>query len=238
LAEASRACGGELALVHGGGRAVDLHLARLGISSERREGIRITTEEQIDEIVGVLAGRVNKALVGAIQAATALRAVGLCLGDGRLLESVKHDGFAFDPGRVGRVSGGDAALVSLLMRSGYLPVLSTIGLDAAGRALNINGDDGAAGLARALSARALVLLTDVPGVLDAERRLIARLPAGEIAGLVERGVIHGGMIPKVRAAVEAARAARIPATIASWNDPDDLARLARGEPVGTLVMPD
>lgn len=236
LERAHAASAGRLVLVHGGGRAVDEHLARLGIVSERREGIRITSAAEIGEVVAVLAGRVNKAVVGAIHATTALRAVGLCLGDGRMLESAKNDGFGFDPGRVGRVVGGEAAVVTLLMREGYLPVLSTIGLDAGGRALNINGDEGAAGLARALGARSLVLLTDVAGVKDEAGRVMPMLRAGEIAGLVERGVIHGGMIPKVRAAAEAARAAGVPATIAGWGDPEDLVRLARGEAVGTRVV--
>jgi acetylglutamate kinase len=236
LAEAHRVLAGRVLLVHGGGRAVDAHLERLGFKTDRRDGIRITPEDQIGEIVAVLAGRVNKALVGAIQT-YGLRAVGLCLGDGRAIRTAKATQYAFDPGRVGAVTGGDAALLSLLMTAGFLPVLSSIGLDDAGRFLNVNADDGAAGLAAALHARGLVLLTDVPGILDEHKQLIPRITPAEITRLVERGVISGGMIPKATAAARAAAAAGAPATIASWNNPTDLIRIARGEPAGTTVLP-
>jgi acetylglutamate kinase len=237
LEEAHRALGGQLVLVHGGGRAVDQHLDRLGMATERREGIRITPDDQIPEIVAVLAGRVNKALVGAIHASTGLRAVGLCLGDGRAVQSVKAEHYAFDPGRVGTVSGGDGLLLNTLMGAGFLPVLCTIGLDEDGRPLNINGDDGAAGVAAITHARGLVLLTDVAGILGDDGSLIGQITGPEIAALIDRGTIRGGMIPKATAAARAAEAAGAPAIIASWNNPADLVRIARGEPAGTRVLP-
>lgn len=237
LAEAHAALRGKLILVHGGGRAVDAHLDRLGCKSERRDGIRITPDDQIGEIVAVLAGRVNKGLVGAIQSTTNLSAVGLCLGDGRSIHSAKAEHYSFDPGRVGAVSGGDPALLNTLLASGFLPVLCTIGLDDDGRALNINGDDGAAGVAAVTKARGLVLLTDVPGILDERKQLISRITPADINGLIEQGVIIGGMIPKATAAARAAAAANAPAIIASWNVPSDLVRIARGEPAGTTVLP-
>lgn len=237
LAEAHRALEGRLVLVHGGGSAADRHLERLGMRSERREGIRITPPEQIWEIAAVLAGRVNKQLVGAL-ARLGVRAVGLSLGDGGLLRTAKADQYYFDPGRVGRVVGGDPTVVDLLTATGFLPVLCSIGLDDSGEPLNINADEAAAGLARVLRAGRLVLLTDVPGVLGADRRRIDQLTAAQINGLVASGVIHGGMIPKVRAAADAANASGGPATIASWNTPEDLVRLARGGHAGTTVLPD
>jgi acetylglutamate kinase len=237
LAEAHAALGGKLILVHGGGRAVDQHLDRLKLPSERREGIRLTPDTHIDEIVAVLAGRVNKALVGAIQATTSLRAVGLCLGDGVSVATIKAEHYSFDPGRVGSVTGGDPDLLNALMAADFLPVLCTIGLDDDGRPLNINGDDGAAGVAAVVGGRGLVLLTDVAGILDGTGRLISQITGPEITALINSGVIHGGMIPKAAAAARAATAARAPATIASWNNPADLVRIARGEPAGTRVLP-
>jgi acetylglutamate kinase len=222
--------------VHGGGRAVDAHLDRLGFKTERRDGIRITPENQVGEIAAVLAGRVNKALVGAIQA-RGLRAVGLCLGDGLAVKTVKADQYGFDPGRVGRVSGGDPTLLRSLMDGGFLPVISSIGLDEAGKFLNVNADDGAAGIAGLLCARGLVLLTDVPGILDERGQQMASITPAEVTRLIDRGVIKGGMIPKARAAARAAAEARTPAIIASWNNPSDLVRIARGEPAGTQVLP-
>lgn len=236
IAEAHKLLRGQLILIHGGGRAVDAQLERLGFTTERREGIRITPHEQLDQIVGVLAGRVNKALVGAIQA-QGVRAVGLCLGDGNSMRTIKADQYSFDPGRVGRVASGDPDLLRLLTDSRFLPVLSSIGLDDEGQFLNVNADDAAAGIASILHARGLVLLTDVPGILDEQRNLVPQVSPAEVARLIERSVISGGMIPKATAAVRAASAAATPTIIASWNNPDDLVRLARGETAGTRVLP-
>lgn len=236
IAEARQALGGRLLLVHGGGLAVDRHLARLGLTSERRDGIRLTPPDQIWEVVAVLAGRVNKAIVGALHR-NGVPAVGLFLGDGGLLRTAKAETYPFDPGRVGTVTGGDPSLARTLLDAGYLPVLSSVGLDADGEPLNINADDAAAGVARVVGASRLVLLTDVPGVLDAEKRRIDGLTTAEAERLIADGTIHGGMIPKVRAAVAAAEAAAIPAVIASWNNPADLVRLARGQSAGTSIAP-
>jgi acetylglutamate kinase len=237
--EAHRALDGQLILVHGGGRAVDAHLDRLGMSSERIEGLRVTPKEQMPEITSVLAGRVNKALVGAINAcATDSPAVGLCLGDGGLLATAQTTSpSGRDLGRVGKPVPGESTLLRLLLRNRYLPVVCSIGIDPAGEALNVNADDAASGLAHSLGARALVLLTDVTAVLDEHGKPIEHLTADTIDTLIARGTIHGGMVPKVRAALSAARTSGAPACISSWSRPDDLVRLARGERVGTLVTP-
>ncbi len=237
LKEAHRILSGQLILIHGGGRAVDQHLDKLNIKTDRKEGIRITPPEIMPEITAVLAGRVNKALVGAIQC-TGLPAVGLSLGDGLgSITSIKSTDYPFDPGAVGKVTGGDGRLLDTLLDAGFLPVLSTIGLDAKGQQLNINADDAAAGVAKIMHARGLVLLTDVPGVLDANKQLIPQLDAATIHRLIETKVISGGMIPKVKAALAAAELSGAPTTIASWNNPQDLIRLAKGESIGTKVVP-
>jgi acetylglutamate kinase len=236
LAAVHALVGGQLVLVHGGGRAVDQHLERLGMTTQRRDGIRITPPEQIAEIAAVLAGRVNKLLVGALLAC-GVGAVGLCLSDGEALQTAKAESLGFDPGRVGEVTGGEGRLLRLLMEEGFLPVLCSIGLDRAGQLLNINADDAAAGVARVLKARALVLLTDVPGVLDEHGARLESMTPGDIEALIARGTIHGGMIPKVRAALAAARSAGAPAIIASWRSAEDLLAIAQGQSAGTCIVP-
>ncbi len=236
ITECHRLLNGRLILVHGGGVLVDRHLERLGMKSERREGIRITPPDQVEQIAAVLAGRVNKAIVGAIQA-QGVPAVGLCLGDGRITTTVEADQYSFDPGRVGRVASGDPRLLHVLFEAGCLPVLSSIGLAADGSFLNVNADDAAAAVAGLVGARGLVLLTDVPGILDGEKRLIARITQLEIESLITGGVISGGMIPKATAAARAASETGVPTIIASFKQPADLVRLARGETIGTTVAP-
>jgi acetylglutamate kinase len=235
IVDAHRVLAGQLILVHGGGGAVDRHLDRLGMKSERRDGIRVTPREQIDEVVAVLAGRVNKAIVGAIQQ-RGVPAMGLCLGDGNTATTTKASGYSFDPGFVGQVTGGNPSLLAALMAGGFLPVLCSIGLAADGSPLNVNADDAAAAIAQIVRASRLVLMTDVPGVLDAHRRPLSRLTPAEVESLITAGTISGGMIPKTRAAARAAQSSGAPCTIASWNTPGDLLRLARGEGAGTTIV--
>ncbi|HMN97609.1 MAG TPA: acetylglutamate kinase [Phycisphaerales bacterium] len=225
-----------LVVVHGGAVAVDRMLDRLGLRSERRDGIRLTPEDQIDPITGVLAGSVNTALVGHLRRVGA-PAVGLSLGSGGLCRVARSTRCGFDPGRVGEVIGGDGRLVETLLAQDFLPVLSSIGLDDDGRPLNVNADEAAAGIARIVEASALVLLTDVRGVRGADGGYLPTLDGAAIDRLVGAGTIAGGMIPKVRGALDAARLARVPAIIASWSEPEDLLRLARGERAGTWVLP-
>lgn len=221
-------------LLHGGGKAVDAHLARLGFVTERREGIRITPPDQLDQITAVLAGLINKSLVGRLCAVGA-RAVGLCLGDGGAVQTVKTTRFSFDPGRVGEVvaSRANDTLLHVLLRAGFLPVLSSIGIDAEGRFLNVNADDAAAGVAAVLGASSLVLMTDVPGLLDARQEVVPEANAAVVESMIAAGEITGGMIPKARAALDAAGALGAPVTILDGTHPDPIARWAAGETIGT-----
>jgi len=224
-------------LLHGGGKAVDRHLAKLGFTTERREGIRITPEDQVEQIAAVLAGSVNKALVGSLLAAGA-KAVGLCLGDGNAVPTRKATRYSFDPGRVGEMVGGsgESELLKLLLSHGYVPVVSSIGIDASGQFLNVNADDAAAGAAASLGASALVLLTDVPGVLDAQKKVIPELNPAAVEALIGEGVVNGGMIPKVRAALEASRSSGAPVVILDGNSPSALQAWINAEPVGTRIV--
>lgn len=229
-------------LLHGGGKAVDRHLERLGIVSERREGIRVTPPDQLDEIVAVLAGRVNKAVVGTL-CSLGTPAVGLCLGDGLAFNTTKTARYSFDPGRVGDVTGGEGRLLSYLLAGGFLPVVSSIGLDRDGGFLNVNADDAAAGVAQALKAKALVLLTDVPGILDGSKKLVPTIDARGIERMIASGEITGGMIVKARAAAATADVSGVPVVILSGSDPTALERWGSASQlngdagVGTRILP-
>lgn len=244
IAALSRSHPGGVVLVHGGGKAVDRHLSRLGFTTERRDGIRITPADQVDEIAGVLAGRINKQLVGHLNAAGAA-AVGLCLGDGGAVRTVKATRYPFDPGRVGEIAPaiagnpprGDGRLLRTLLAAGYLPVLSSIGLDDDGAFLNINADDAAAALAGLLNAESLILLTDVAGIMDERREVVRELTTSGLEAMIASGVITGGMIPKARSAAETAQRTRTPVVILSGNDQSSLADYFAGRPVGTRITP-
>lgn len=250
LALATRTPGG-LVLVHGGGKAVDRLLEKLAMPTTRRDGLRITPPEQMDVIAGVLAGSTNKSIVGGLLASAQPgqpRAVGLCLGDGGAFVTRTLTGLAFDPGRVGEVlaqptiasgqpTAGDGALVRTLLGAGYLPVIACVGLDSHGQFLNVNGDDAAAGVARALGASRLALLTDVAGIKDASGSVLPRVSSGQVRTLIEQGVVTGGMLAKVRAATTAAEALRIDVTIMAGDQTQPLEDWALGRPAGTTITP-
>lgn len=229
-------------LVHGGGSAVDAHLARLGLASERKAGLRVTPDDQIGEVVAVLRGRVNTGLVGLLTS-RGVPAVGLGLSDGGACVCTKHEPDGVDLGRVGEVvvpsdEPAAGALWRELLDAGRVPVLCSIGLDAQGQPLNVNADDAAAAVARLVGASTLVLLTDVPGVLDATGTPIAETDREGIEALIADGTISGGMIPKARAAASNAETSGVPTVIAAWNRPDHLDALADGaQQLGTRVMP-
>ncbi len=236
---------GGLVILHGGGSAVDAHLARLGLASDRRAGLRVTPDDHIGEVVGVLRGRVNTQLVGLL-AARGVRAVGLGLSDGGACVCVKHEPGGVDLGRVGRVgasspgrprAGRRCALApaargrvcprDLVDRPRQAPVCRSMSMPTTRRWVS-----------RACSrASVLVLLTDVPGILDGSGSLLSETDTEHIERLIASGVISGGMIPKARAAAAGADASGVPTVIASWSQCDRLAGLARAEPVGTRVLP-
>jgi acetylglutamate kinase len=226
-------------LVHGGGKYVDRHLELLGFKSEKRDGIRITPSEHMQEIAGVLAGQMNARLVGMLQS-RGVNAVGLTLADGATTTARKTEKFAFDAGRVGEITGGDASLIQTLLRNGCTPIFSSIGMDSAGELLNINADEAAAAIARLVSARQLVLLTDVAGVIDNAGNIISSLDRNSVDRLTQSGAITGGMIAKVRAALEASEQAGVATLVAGWNDANVLQTPsnAGNEPFsGTLFLP-
>jgi len=237
--------GSGVVIVHGGGLAIDAHLRTLGYEPHRIDGIRVTPPDQIDAVVEILAGRMNRSLVGKVNAALksssgASIAVGLCIGDGGLTTARPVACGDINYGCVGEITGGDPTLVRTLLGAGFLPVISPIASNDAGGvcgALNVNADDAAAAVAEIIKAESLVMLSDVPGVLDADSTLIDTLDASRIDQLISDGTISGGMIPKVRAALQTATRTGVATRIASWKHPETLLGLATGEGCGTLVLP-
>lgn len=237
IAVLHQAAPGSLVIVHGGGSAVDRQLASLSWTSEKRDGIRITPPAHMEQIAGVLAGSLNTTLVARLVAAGA-GAIGLSLTDGFLTQCQQRTAPNFDPGRVGSVVGGSPSIVQTLLRAGFLPVISSIGADAAGRLLNVNADDAATAIARIIRPRLLVFLTDVSGVRSPSGQTAEHLTARDADAWMSDGTISGGMIPKVRGALESAEQSNTPVVIASWRETDVLQRLERGEHVGTRVIAD
>ena len=226
-------------LVHGGGKSVDRHLQLLGHTSHKRNGIRITPPEHMLEIAGVLAGQLNARLVGLLRA-RGVNAVGLTLADGATTTARKSEKFSFDAGRVGEITGGDANLIQTLLRNGCTPIFSSIAMDDAGELLNVNADEAAAAIARIVSARLLVLLTDVAGVKDGAGNIIASLNCAGVERLTNSGAITGGMIAKVRSALEASEQSGVATLVASWTDAniaDALRNKGSETAAGTLFLP-
>ena len=217
-----------LLLVHGGGYLVDELLAKLQLETVKKEGLRVTPSTQIPLIVGALAGTANKMLQGhAIK--SGVKTAGLCLADGGLCHVTELDP---ELGAVGKAAPGNGALVSQIMAAGCLPIISSIGLTTEGEMMNVNADQAAVAVAAALDAE-LVLLSDVSGVLDGKGHLIPTLTETQSEALIQQAVITDGMVVKVRAAFEAAKALGRPIEVATWRYPEKLAELFDGSSIGT-----
>jgi acetylglutamate kinase len=188
-------------VVHGGGPEINTWLKKLNIASLFKDGLRVTDAATMDVVEMVLAGRVNKELVSLISRAGAL-AVGLCGKDGNLIQArpVGKEGVGF----VGEVTNVDTGLVESLVNSGYVPVISSVAADENGQAYNINADTVAGEIAAALQAEKLILLTDTPGILydyHDPSTLLNKLDIQKARDLIDRGIVSGGMIPKVSCCV-------------------------------------
>ncbi len=224
---------GSVVLVHGGGAAIERALAALGMATTKRHGIRVTPSEQVPVIAGVLGGTVNARIVSGLLA-RGVTAQGMRLLDGGLARCDRVDP-SLEVGEVGCVVGGNPTVVRSILASGALPVIASIGATASGDLLNVNADDAAAALVSVLGARGLALLTDVAGVRGPDGAVAAQLDAARIEEWIALGIIHGGMVPKVKGALAASAASGAPVTIASWQDADALAALAHGRSAGTTI---
>ncbi|WP_018266963.1 MULTISPECIES: acetylglutamate kinase [Methylosinus] len=189
-------------VVHGGGPQIGAMLGKLGIKSEFADGLRITDKATMEIVEMVLAGYINKQIVGFINSEGG-RAIGLCGKDGRMVTAEKlsrpnhEDGKAIDLGFVGEVAKVDTTVLDQVLGRELIPVLAPVAQGLDGETYNINADTFAGAIAGALGAKRLLFLTDVPGVLDKNKQLIKELKVEDIPGLVADGTITGGMIPKV-----------------------------------------
>jgi acetylglutamate kinase len=185
-------------LIHGGGRRITEWLDRLGVPSRFEGGLRVTDPAALEVAAAVLRGVVNSELVAGLRS-LGVDAVGLSGVDGGLLVAERIP----ELGLVARVVGLRRDLLDAILVGGQVPVVAPLARDEDGIVCNVNADDAAAGIAAGLGARQLVLMTDVDGVRDAEGRRLDTLTVGEAEALIESGVINGGMVPKIRAALAA-----------------------------------
>lgn len=219
-----------LILVHGGGCFVDQLLAKMDIVSEKKNGLRVTPFEDIGYITGALAGTANKVLM-AQGLKLGAKVVGLSLADGGITKVTQSTAGL---GAVGECEAGEPALLTSLLSGGFLPIISSIGIDAQGQLLNVNADQAATAICEVLNAD-LVMLSDVEGILDADMQLIPEMNSRYADELITAGVIDGGMEVKVRAALKAANSLNREVKLASWKVPERLVALLNGEPEGTKV---
>ncbi|MCP4765324.1 MAG: acetylglutamate kinase [Gammaproteobacteria bacterium] len=194
-------------IVHGGGPQIGKLLEQIGKKSRFIEGMRVTDNETMDVVEMVLGGQVNKQIVSLINRHGG-RAVGLTGKDGGLIAARKMklaggDTEENDLGQVGEVESIDPRVVAMLDSGDFIPVIAPIGVGADGASYNINADLVAGELAQVLGAEKLLLLTNTPGVLNPDGNLLTGLSAAETEDLIVSGVIHGGMLPKVRCALDA-----------------------------------
>jgi acetylglutamate kinase len=199
-------------VVHGGGPQIQAMLEKLGIKSEFAAGLRITDAKTIEIVEMVLAGSINKQIVGYVNAAGG-KAIGLCGKDGNMVQAKKVTRTVVDPdsniekvvdlGFVGDPDKVDITILEQVMGRELIPVLAPVATSADGGTFNVNADTFAGAVAGALKAKRLLLLTDVPGVLDKSKKLIEDLSVADARKLIADGTISGGMIPKVETCIYA-----------------------------------
>ena len=230
--------GVKVVLVHGGGPEISDLMSRVGKIPEFVNGLRVTDKETVDIVQMVLAGKVNKDLVKLIQSKGG-HAVGLSGIDGGILEAEVKDPAL---GYVGRITKVRTKPILDLLENHYIPVISTVAADHEGNTYNINGDTAAAVIAGALGAERLIMMTDIAGILadkDDPSTVIPRIKVSEAKKLYDRGIISGGMIPKVDCCIEALDKGVGVVVIMDGRVPHSiLMELLTEEDTGTMVMPD
>jgi acetylglutamate kinase len=199
-------------VVHGGGPQIEAMLKKVGVQSQYAGGLRITDAKTLEIVEMVLAGSINKQMVGYINEAGG-KAVGLCGKDGNMVVARKLNRTVIDPdsaieqvidlGYVGEPEKVDTMVLTQILGRELIPVLAPVAAAVDGGTFNVNADTFAGAIAGALKAKRLLLLTDVPGVLDKSKRLIKELSVDDARRLIADGTISGGMIPKVETCIEA-----------------------------------
>lgn len=198
--------GVKVILVHGGGPEINETLKKIGKESKFINGLRYTDEETINVVQMVLAGKTNKDLVKLIMQRGG-NAVGISGVDNMLIEAEKYDN-GDDLGYVGAIKEIHPHIIVDMLNQGYIPVIASVGMDSEGQTYNINADTAAAEIASALKAENMILVSDIPGLLenkDDEKTLIPLVHVYEVNSLMKKGIISGGMIPKIDCCVKAIR---------------------------------
>ncbi|MDZ7804789.1 acetylglutamate kinase [Thiohalophilus sp.] len=233
-------------VVHGGGPQIGNVLEQIGKESKFIEGMRVTDSETMDVVLMVLGGLVNKDIVNLINQAGG-HAVGLTGKDGGLIRARKmlferqnpqmNTPEIIDIGHVGDVQSIDPSVINMLIKQGdFIPVIAPIGVGEDGQSYNINADLVAGKLAITLGAEKLILLTNTPGVMDNDGGLLTGLKAKQVEGLIEDGTIHGGMLPKIRCALDAVHSGVGTAQIIDGRvEHAVLLEVLTDEGVGTLI---
>lgn len=225
-------------VVHGGGPQIGQMLERLTIESKFIEGMRVTDEATMDVVEMVLGGAVNKSIVSLLNQVGG-RAIGLTGKDADLIQATPlalpgHPADAL--GYVGEVASINTEVLHKLTADDIIPVIAPIGTDKSGASYNINADLVASSIAIALNASRLLLLTNTPGILDENGRLVTGLTPQDISALIAKGTLHGGMLPKVQCAVDAVAAGvRSVVIIDGRVEHAVLLELFTSEGVGTLI---
>lgn len=198
-------------VVHGGGPQIENMLNKLNIKTNFIDGLRVTDKDTVNVVEMVLSGAINKSIVAAIMSAGA-KAVGISGKDGGLIKAEKITSRrdpnsaiekVVDLGFVGKPTKIDTKVLDALMHGGLIPVVAPLGLGEDGQTYNINADTVAGAISSSLEAKRMLMLTDVPGVLDKDGNLIEELSSKEAKDLIQKGIINSGMIPKVETCIEA-----------------------------------
>ena len=220
-------------LVHGGGPEITAMSDRLGLKSQFKDGLRVTDEQTMDVVKMVLTGKVSPDLVATLNRLGG-QSVGMSGEDGPSIIAERLDP---ELGFVGRVTQVNPEPITALLQRGYIPVIASIGLGYDGQAYNINADTVAAEVAVALGAAKLILMTDVPGVLDGRQQVISELKRAEAEALLERGEVSGGMIPKLQACLRSLDGVPFAHVIDGRTPHSLLLELFTEAGIGTMVTP-
>ena len=224
-------------VVHGGGPEINHWLNQLDITSEFKDGLRVTDTKTMDIVEMVLVGRVNKQIVNGINKLGSL-SIGLCGIDGKLIEARSFNNGSH--GLVGEISKVNTDVLEPLLHKGYVPVISSVAASDNGVSLNINADTVAGELAAALGAEKLILLTDTPGILtnkDDPSSLISKIRLPEVRQLIKEGIVDGGMLPKTECCIRALAQGVSAAHIINGKVPHALLlEVFTNTGIGTMVM--
>jgi acetylglutamate kinase len=241
-----RQVGAKPVVVHGGGPQIGAMLDKLNITSDFINGLRVTDADTVSVVEMVLSGAINKSLVAAINDAGA-KAVGISGKDADLIIARKllaanksaDDAAPVDLGYVGEPAQIDTSVINALIASDLIPVVAPVARGTDGATYNINADTASGAISAAMQATRLLLLSDVPGVMDKDGQVIPRMTISQARMLIENGTISGGMIPKVNTCIEAVEGGAEAAVILDGREAHAvLVELFTEHGIGTIIMPD